>query len=49
MVSRENGEYKLKDQCTPKEENHGCLETVFIDGKLVKEVSLNEVIENSFR
>lgn len=44
MVYRgEDDELKLKDQCTPEEEESGLLETVFIDGKLVKETTLSEI------
>jgi len=35
--------YQLKDQCTEEEEKSGALETVFEDGKLVKEVTLDEI------
>jgi nicotinamide phosphoribosyltransferase len=42
-VYSENGVLKLKDQCTEIEENQGLLETVFCDGKIVKEISLSEI------
>jgi nicotinamide phosphoribosyltransferase len=41
----ENGEYKLKDQCTPEEEQKGELKTVFEDGELLIEHSLVEIRE----
>jgi nicotinamide phosphoribosyltransferase len=37
------GDLKLKDQCTWKEEQQGLLKTVFIDGKLIKETTLQEI------
>lgn len=44
-VISENGKLKLKDQVSKEIENTGLLETVFIDGKLVKETTLSEVRE----
>jgi nicotinamide phosphoribosyltransferase len=41
----ENGKIKLKDQVSKEVENTGLLETVFVDGKLVKETSLSEIRE----
>lgn len=38
-----NGKYYAKDQVSLEEENKGCLETVFENGKLIKEYSLNEI------
>ena len=38
-----DGEYVLKDQCTPEEEAGGELKTVFKDGKLLIETSLSEI------
>lgn len=38
-------QYTVKDQCSHEEEEEGCLETVFEDGKLCKEYSL-EAIRN---
>lgn len=35
--------YTLKDQCSWREEGEGALETVFIDGELVKEWTLDEI------
>ena len=35
--------YHLIDQCSKEQEQKGCLETVFKDGVLVKEVSLSEI------
>lgn len=39
----ENGFIKVKDSCTKQEEHEGLLETVFCDGKLIKETSLQEI------
>jgi nicotinic acid phosphoribosyltransferase len=36
-------ELSVKDQCTWKEEQLGLLTTVFKDGKLVKETTLDEI------
>jgi nicotinamide phosphoribosyltransferase len=44
-VYSEKGKLKLKDQVSKEIENTGLLETVFIDGKLVKETSLSEIRE----
>lgn len=41
-----NGKYYAIDQVTREEEQTGCLETVFKDGKLVKEFTLAEVRAN---
>jgi len=38
--------YQMIDQCTPEQEEEGALLTVFLDGKLVKEYTLEEVREN---
>lgn len=40
---RVNKNKHLKDQCTWEEENTGILQTVFEDGKIVKEYSLQEI------
>lgn len=41
----ENGAYYVED-CVDKEiEKHGCLETIFEDGKLIKETSFNKIRE----
>jgi nicotinamide phosphoribosyltransferase len=40
------GIYSFKDQCTKEEEQSGVLTTVFKDGKLVKELTLNEIRSN---
>lgn len=42
------GNYQLKDQCTWEEESQGELETVFLNGNLIKETSLSEVRERIF-
>jgi nicotinamide phosphoribosyltransferase len=39
----ENGNLKLKDQCTWEEEQDSELKTVFLDGKLVKDWTLAEI------
>lgn len=41
-----DGEYVLKDQCTPEEEAGGELKEVFRDGKLLKDFTLSEVRAN---
>ncbi|MFC5046582.1 nicotinate phosphoribosyltransferase [Aquimarina hainanensis] len=41
----ENGRIKLKDQCSKEEEGKGMLETVFKNGKLTREYSLEEIRE----
>ena len=42
VVKDANG-YKALDQQTEEEEKQGCLETVFIDGELVKDYTLQEI------
>ena len=44
-VEYENGEYVLHDQQTPEQELTGCLETVFIDGKLVNPTTIVDIRE----
>jgi len=41
-----NGTYYAKDQVSPEEEAKGCLETVFENGKLMKEFTLEEIRAN---
>ena len=44
MVGKdENGEYFLKDQATKEEEEQGCLETIYLDGKLTINTTLDEI------
>jgi nicotinamide phosphoribosyltransferase len=44
MVYRdENGDIKLKDNCTKEEEASGLLEVIFEDGVLIKRTSLQEI------
>lgn len=43
MVSHINGKYELKDQCTEREEKHGCLETVYLDGRIAREHTLKDI------
>ena len=42
-VDKVNGEYILKDQCTPEEEAGGELKEVFRDGKLLVKHTLAEI------
>lgn len=42
-VEEENGTFVLYDQQTPQQEMQGVLETVFLDGKLIKNQSLQEI------
>lgn len=42
-VEKEDGTFVLYDQQTKEQEQQGLLETVFLDGKLVKETSLQEI------
>jgi nicotinamide phosphoribosyltransferase len=44
-VELEDGEYVLYDQQTPEQEKQGELRTVFLDGKLVKAVTLQQIRE----
>lgn len=43
MLTEKNGAYTTKDQCTPQEEKEGLLQTVFKDGKLIKNYSIEEI------
>ena len=43
MITQENDVYKLVDQVSVDQERHGCLETVFKDGQLVKSTTLAEI------
>lgn len=45
MVAKEGDTYKLWDNIDSHQEKHGCLETVFKDGKLVKRTTLKEIRE----
>ena len=42
-VSKENGRLVLHDQQTPEQENQGELKCVFLNGKIMKTVSLEEI------
>lgn len=42
-IIEENGKLSYKDECTTDEEKEGMLSTVFKDGKLIKEQSLQDV------
>ncbi|NET72668.1 MAG: hypothetical protein F6K62_17585 [Sphaerospermopsis sp. SIO1G2] len=44
-VERENGELVVYDQQTREQEKQGLLETVYLDGKLVRETTLAEIRE----
>jgi len=44
-VIEENGQLKLKDQCSWEEEKQGLLKSVFENGKLVNEQSLSNLRE----
>ena len=43
MVTRENDEYVLHQCVTPEQEKQGCLESVFLDGKLIRDISLADI------
>lgn len=45
----ENGVYRATDCVSKEQEAGGCLEEVFCDGKLLKEVSMNEIRERLCR
>lgn len=40
---KENSTYKTYDQCTEEQEKTGLLETVFLNGKIMKEYTLSEI------
>jgi nicotinamide phosphoribosyltransferase len=42
-VIKEDGEYKLLQDCTPEQETGGCLEVVFKDGVLTKDQTFSEI------
>jgi nicotinamide phosphoribosyltransferase len=42
-IEKENGKFVQYDKQTVEQEQQGLLETVFLDGKLVKETSLSEI------
>lgn len=41
-----DGEYVLKQECTAEEADGGCLEEIFMNGEMTKEISLAEVRKN---
>ena len=43
MVTRLGDDYSFKDECTPKEEKRGCLESVFKNGVLLRDDTLEEI------
>ena len=45
-VDKVDGKYRAIDQVSKALERTGCLEAVFVDGKLVKEFSLKEIRDN---
>lgn len=45
---KENGQIWVKDQCTWEQEKRGLLQTVFLNGKLVKETTLKEIRERLY-
>jgi nicotinamide phosphoribosyltransferase len=45
-VYDDNGYIMVKDSCTREEESESMLETVFIDGKLIKETNLETIRKN---
>jgi nicotinamide phosphoribosyltransferase len=49
MLTCKNGVYMTHDQCTPDQEKEGLLTTVFKDGKLVKEFSIEQVRERAIK
>lgn len=46
-VYKDGNTLKLKDQCTPEEENQGLLEVVFLDGELTKLQTFEEIRERT--
>lgn len=47
LTKDENGKFITVDQCSEEEEKLGFLETVFKDGKIVKEYTLSEIRERA--
>jgi nicotinamide phosphoribosyltransferase len=43
LFTDENNKIYCKQQCTPDEENRGLLESVFVDGKIVRVQTLSEI------
>ena len=43
ITSLGSQKFCVKDQCTHEEEEESCLETVFEDGKLCKEYTLEDI------
>ncbi|MDA7502081.1 hypothetical protein N8482_02290, partial [Chitinophagales bacterium] len=46
QIIKENGAYKLNDQVSWEEEKKGELQTVFKDGKLIRDLSFSEIRNN---
>lgn len=42
-IDPDNGQYVMHDEQSREEEALGCLETIFLDGKIVKETTLSEI------
>lgn len=49
MLTQKNGVYMTHDQVTPKQEKEGLLTTVFKDGKLLRDFSIEQVRERANR
>ena len=50
--TNEKGEYYVNQQCDADEENRGCLETVFLNGKITKYQTLGQIrkrVEGRYR
>lgn len=45
-VELKDGRYVATDQVCPEEENSGCLETVFLNGKLIRRYIFDQIREN---
>jgi nicotinamide phosphoribosyltransferase len=43
MIYQEDGIFKVKDRCSWEEESQGLLQTVFENGKLIRETTLSEI------
>ena len=49
VLKDDAGIFYVKDNCTAEEENTGYLQTVFVDGKLVREFTLPEIRETRIK
>jgi nicotinamide phosphoribosyltransferase len=43
MVTKSGSQYQLADRVSVDQERHGCLETIFLNGKIVKSTTLREI------